>query len=446
MATKAIGDPQRVQARESAHKENRGARGADGRLMFPGLREDPARRERWRWLIEEAVDYEKEFDYSETNEALSAEHALPSEAWRTPDWRRWQLEVALDNQHLRNRELLKNPGLVNEGGDMIPAHYAVSESTTSSPDVVAFPTWTPGLIRRIWPRNYFQNLIPTLTMSQATGRVFTVDHTFGTAGETYAVDTRVDNVEDMDYSDTNGECSTINELDWQITGADVTTRTKKVLSKYSLEAQQDVEGYFGIPLDPELAMGQARLLAREKNRYIIEQLRTGGSAGPASFDKTVTTVNGFDYTSADPKIYARLLYDAFLEVDKDIFDAAFFESSQIVFDTQTKNYLEELNSYALTKVDGRGTGRISTTPNLFGTLDGRWETYADPFLVENQAIIIARGPSYLETPALHLTYVPFFSLPPFLDPEDQCVRRSAMERFGFLFLKPELVGRVDITD
>lgn len=444
MATQAAPNKRR-EAVEEAHRANAGARGPDGRLMFPGLREDPERRKRWAWLIEEGVDYDGEYDYSQTDADLLREHKLPSENYRRPDWRRWQLEVMLDNQHARNERLRVDPTLFNEGGDGVPQGF-ITESTTSTPDIAAFPTWTPALIRRLWPRNYFQDLIPSLAMSQPTGRVFTVDHTFGSSGETYAAGTRVDNVEDMDYSDSNGECATINELDFQITGADVTTITKKILSKYSLEAQQDVEAYFGIALDPELAMAQAKLLAREKNRYIIEQLRTGGTAGPASFDKTVTTVNGFDYTQIDPKIYARLIFDAILDVDMDIFDAGFFESTQLVFDTRTKNYLEELNSYALTKVDGRGTGRIVTTPNLFGQLDGRWDSYADPFLVENQIVVIARGPSYIETPALHLSYVPFFSLPPFLNPETQCVSRSAMERFGFLFTKPELVGRVDVTD
>jgi len=436
----------KVEERMMRERANDGESLRPGDYLYPGLREDPKRRARWEKAlasVQHTASGEKgggSFDLGMKNEDCPT---LPSQFWRRPDHRRRQLEVTLDNQLVWNEAIRKNPMILNLGSN--EANLRAYNEDTTTANIVAFVTQSIPMILRLWPRLFFQDLVPTIAVTQPRIRIHFLDYLFGTSGQSYAVGTRIDNNEDPDYTDDPGECSAINEIDARITNLEVVAETLKVLSTHSMEAAQDAMAYHNFDLGAGLDDTHARLLARNINRKVVEDLRTLGTATAAGYDKT--TPAAAPWNTLAPREYGRTLFDAMLDVDNSIASAALFKSSAAIGDPDSTVFLEKLNFFNIDPVgDRRGRTRIDTTPNLFGRLDVRWDYYEDWYLVPDQIVIGARGNGLSENAYAYFPFIDIMSLPPWTDPRDMCVHRGAMTRFGRSMYNPIFWGRVNLTE
>jgi hypothetical protein len=300
----------------------------------PHMQDNPARRARWSYLTESLTDQ-----------------------------KRIICEVLLDNQA---EDLYRRT-------KMSP----LFEDVVTTSNVLAFTTFAFPLVRRIFPRLIANDLVSVQPMSQPTGKIFYFDINYAAAGSP-PVAPRVDLPANfkVNYAQA-AEAAAVPQLSLSIESVDVSAVTKKLSAKWSMESEQDLFAYHGLNAENELMTALGDEIAREIDRTIINALFVFAGAGNVTWHSTVP-ISG-PYSTLDPKLYGRTLYDAIVDANKLIFDKRYRNANWIVVGSATATRMEKLDEFRLFPA-ADPVGSIVYGPNLFGTLSGRWTVYKDPWL------------------------------------------------------------------
>ncbi|HXX13946.1 MAG TPA: hypothetical protein VEJ47_03495 [Candidatus Eremiobacteraceae bacterium] len=167
------------------------------------------------------------------------------------------------------------------------------------------------------------------------------------------------------YSDSQGEDTQVAELNLNISDITVTAMTKKLSAKWSLESEQDLFAYHGLSAENELMSALSDEIAREIDRYIIGQLFSFAGAGTVTWHSTVPT-SGV-YSTIDPKIYNRTLYNSITDANNLIVKQRYRNATWLVASADDCARLEKLDEFRLFPAPDP-VGNIVYGPNLFGTL------------------------------------------------------------------------------
>lgn len=310
--------------------------------------------------------------------------------------------------------------------DMKARYGNLTEATITTSDVAAFTTWSVPLIRKIWPRLFAHECASMQTMSQPTGKAFTLDFQYVTSGETYASGTSIYPNEDPDYSDDPGEGSTPNKLKAVISGADITASAKKLITDWTIESAQDFNAYHGISLQKEMVKILGDQIEREKNREIIDGISSAATTN-TTFD-TSQGVSPDPWSNATPHQFNETLWDSIIDANKEIYDRVYEDGNVILAGSTMATRLEKLSSFKMIK-DDAASGNVVTGPNLFGTLSGKFKVFKDPFYTADKAIVIHKSNNWMYTGYVHLTYVPMW-LSPTIPATDFTFAQGVMSRYA----------------
>jgi hypothetical protein len=185
----------------------------------------------------------------------------------------------------------------------------------------------------------------------------------------------------------------------------------------------------------------ARLLARNKNRIIIEDLRTLGTAGNVNW--TMAVPAAAPWNVLPNSLYWATMFDAVAQIRQNIYAAAFLYPNFLVMDDTMARIAEQVERYTLDPIgDGRGHTNVATTPNLFGVLKNMYNTYIDAFLTANTILVGHRGASLQETGYFDVEINPLWATPIFLDPTHMCPVQGVMSQWARVMVRPELYGTV----
>lgn len=239
-----------------------------------------------------------------------------------------------------------------------------------------------------------------LNTPPAKGEVVTADYTANTEGKNY-----------------------VPEIDFNITDRDVTTESKKLKATWTIEAQQDLKAYHGLDAEVELTAMLGEEIQREIDRMIVNDLLNGATAGNVNWSQVKPA--GFDGTTKD---YNETLFHAILDASNLIFKKRLREANFIVAGVDFCSRLEKISSFRYAPNAEGGT--IVSGMHVFGTLSNRFRVIKDPMMPANKALVGYKGTSWMETGYVYSPYIPLFSTPTFMHPENFKPVRGVMTRFG----------------
>jgi Major capsid protein Gp23 len=380
------------------------------RALQPSMQEDAGRRARWAYLTEGLADYKRRVT-----------------------------EVLLDNQQNDLLSRTQRKGLF--------------EDVVTTANYPAFTTFSFPLIRRVFPRLITNELVSVQPMSQPTGKVFYFDIEYSATGSPL-VNARVDLLANFSqgYGANIAENATVPELDLRISSADVSAESRKLKAKWSLESEQDLFAYFGLNAENELMTAVSDEIAREIDLEILQDLFNFAGAGNTNWSKSGGSAS--PYSSLDPKVYQRTLFDSIVDANNNIFKKRYRNANWLVVSADVATRLEKLDEFRLfPSADPVGT--IVQGPNLFGTLAGRFTVYKNPWAtgtvvptgaLQNDTMLLGfKGTTPLDTGYIWAPYIPLLTTPPFTDPNTMNTVRGMMTRFAKKGVIPECYATVTLT-
>jgi len=215
----------------------------------------------------------------------------------------------------------------------------------------------------------------------------------------------------------------IPEIDFNMRSTSVTAETKKLKARWTLEAQQDLMAYHGINAEVELLAALGDEIRREIDRQIINHLLNIASAGNVNWSATVPV----DYNGSERE-YRMTLYDAIIDANNLIYKKRYRNATWIVADPDTCARLEKLDGF--TEVKQEWSGGAGMGVERFGILRNRFQVYKDPWFPANTMLLGHKGATMFETGYIYAPYIPLYTTPVFMDPNDMVPRRSVMSRYA----------------
>jgi hypothetical protein len=295
--------------------------------------------------------------------------------------------------------------------------------TTTSTDIAAAAPYIFPMVRRIFPKLIANELVSVQPMSRPDGKVFYLD--FYRNADPGTLGDRVDLSVDEDYADRDpgGEVA---EVSFKIASESVTAKQKALKAKWEIELQQDLKAYHGEDAETMLMGVTANEIVRETDQEIILNIADNVGAGNVNWVYTVPASGA--YSALDPKVYKETLYDAITDANNLIFKKVFRNATWIVADPDTCARLEKLEKFKLFE------GADAQTENIgvirFGTLAQKYKVYKHPWFTANKILLGYKGSTWVETGYVYAPYIPLWTTPVIIDPNDFTPRRGVMTRFA----------------
>lgn len=230
----------------------------------------------------------------------------------------------------------------------------------------------------------------------------------------------------------------IPEIDFNMRSASVTAETKKLKARWTLESQQDLMAYHGINAEIELLAALGDEIRREIDRTIINDLLRNATGGNVTWSSQIAP--GFNGSERE---WRMTLYDAIIDANNLIYKKRYRNASWIVADPDTCARLEKLDGF--TEVKQEWAGGAGMGVERFGILRNRFQVYKDPWFPPNRMLLGHRGSNMFETGYIYAPYVPLYTTPVFMDPNDMVPRRSVMSRYACKPVITDLYATVQIV-
>lgn len=237
------------------------------------------------------------------------------------------------------------------------------------------------------------------------------------------------------------------EMELQVESYPVQAKTRKLRTKWTIEAAQDLRAMHSIDAEQELIGVLANEVTAEIDREIINDLLVNSAirvtydySDPflvgGSFGATATpTVAGTGATA----IFAipgatnfddrnKALFYQILEVSNQIYRQSLRGAGNwIVTSPEVASKLESLAEF-------KPDARTDTTYNLgivySGTLNGQFKLYKDPLMTPNLILVGYKGNNFMDSGFFYCPYVPLQLTPTVLDPQSFNPSKGLITRYG----------------
>ena len=226
----------------------------------------------------------------------------------------------------------------------------------------------------------------------------TINYATGAFDFTFAATAANDVEANYEYDSENNE--DLQGIDLNIEASPVLARVRKLRTRTSLEASQDLRAVHGLEAELELLAAATNEIKFEIDQNIISQLQSVAAApSPTQFSRTAPS--GISYTE-----HKLSFIDTLVEASNNIFKATQrAEGNWIVAGMNVMNIIQTLPGFRGDgKIQGRGVYRA-------GTLNDRWTIYRNSYIGDNEYLVGHKGESMYDTGYVWAPYQPVYTTP-----------------------------------
>ncbi len=245
----------------------------------------------------------------------------------------------------------------------------------------------------------------------------------------------------LDATVGEGRTELPNKIDLRITSDSVYSETKKLRAEWTMEAQQDLMAYHGLSAENELMSVVTETVQREIDQLILQDLRSAAAsaAGAGVVDWTSTIAPNYNGSQRE---WDLTLYDALIDANQLIYQRRMKNANWIVAGSNACTRLEKLEGFTEQHrdwaVSGMGMER-------FGVLKNRFTVYKDPWADADSVLMGYKGTNMFDTGYVYAPYVPIYTTPLIIDPDEFTPRRGIMSRFARKLISNDFYATVNIT-
>ena len=322
-------------------------------------------------------------------------------------------------------------------GDIAKLEGAELNEDTLSTDISTFTTALLPAVRRIYNKLIAMDLVSVQPMNGPTGRIYFMDHKFGTTGGGATEGQRLDQYRHDAYTDSS-EKGAIREINFSLTSKTITAITQKVKAEWTIEAEQDLRSQYGHNLESELMPRTVDEIVRNVDGKIITAL-LAGVAHNVNWNSNGALTNDLLYT-AHQKASNATLFDSILEANNEVFKVKHRNCNWMVL--HPDNYLrvaklEQFNVDPLAQENMGNMGR-RYVGNLSG---GMFKVYVDPDFNSNKIMLGFKGDNWQYAVGYYAPYIPLFTSAKYMINDDFTqFAKGAMTRYAYGIIPETSVG------
>jgi len=324
---------------------------------------------------------------------------------------------------------------------------AVRESTTPS-DFDAFTTQALAFTRDVYADFVFPQLVTMRPMLGPRAFVQRMRLKRDQASDFYAANFYLNEGNDPSYTESPGDCTNSNTISMQITNDEIEAEARSLAWDICMPAQWHASSQYGINAQSELD-GGLRLELQRATQSDGLSLMVNSAGGTQ--DYTVDPPAGSYYETADPKLWARVLWDRINQADRNSKTST--ESRRplnlVIGDVEAIGLLSDLISHDLTDSRagmpsdmGVGSNQLA---NLYGvTRGGRWRIFEVLEGMPENTLIVTRKDD-ADPVMIHGQWIPFTNLGTLVDPKARKITGGAISLYGQTVILPDAIQEIRIT-
>lgn len=230
----------------------------------------------------------------------------------------------------------------------------------------------------------------------------------------------------VDYAFDLEKNPNIPEVEISMDSEQLKTKTRKLKTRWTPEAEMDIRSYHDLDLEEELTGLMTQVMAQNVNREIVNDLLrvaglrfkfdystsgtgvAGGVSGNFK-DRNIALIHAINDTAAQVHRYTNRGPATFMIVGPEVLAR-----------------IATVNTWS-------GTGQPAPTDAAVfyaGTLEGRYRVYCMTSFPRNKILIGRKGSGQLEAAYIHAPYVPLLMTDAILHPEDFTPRKALLTRYA----------------
>lgn len=338
-------------------------------------------------------------------ETFEKEHASTISAWE----QRGMLEGLTDMARINTARVLENT-LREQGVLEANTTGGTALTTHKLPQVI-------GLVRRVFPRLFANELFSVQPLSLPTGKIFYLDVKRNN-NETFEGYVNSYDSTKRSWADSPGEGATIvKEMQLELNSADVSATAKKLKSTYTVELQQDLAAYHGLAAGELLDQSADEEIIREIDDTLILNARKNATKMVTYSGKPT----GYTYEEWD-----RRFFYAIKVADSEMFKKVYRRGTWIIADPDFLNNLFKTDVAIVFESSDEDLFQVGI--NRIGSVQGQYRIYCSANFPTGEALLGRTGANLFDAGLVYAPYVPFYATPAFQDPETLKFKRGFMSR------------------
>jgi len=242
------------------------------------------------------------------------------------------------------------------------------------------------------------------------------------------------------------EQGAVKDIQLKMTSTDITAIEKALKAVWTLELQQDLNAYHGLSIETEIMAILQEQIVREIDGLILAALLAGATAGNVNWNYQGYLAG--DTSTWERREYRRTLYEAIQDAANLIYKKRYRYPTWIIGHPDAINRLEKLEEFKIEPTgEDRGPADIYTVGrHVVGVLAARYTVYKDPFWPDSTKLLLGyRGTTWSDTVGFYAPYIPLYTTPLIVDPNDFTPRRGLLSRFAYGCLIGDGLATVTIT-
>ena len=232
-----------------------------------------------------------------------------------------------------------------------------------------------------------------------------------------------------------------NRINLRIASDSVFAETKKLKAEWTIEGQQDLNAYHNLNMESELMNVVSDTVRREIDQLILMDLRSAaasaGGAGVVNWSSAI----GAGYNGSQRE-WDLTLYDALIDANQLIYNRRGVNANWIVAGPNACSRLEKLEGFTEQHRDWAITGMGM---ERFGVLKNRFTVYKDPWAAADSILMGYKGNTMFDTGYVYSPYIPLYTSPTIIDPDDFTPRKGIMSRYARKLVDPGFYATITIT-
>lgn len=214
------------------------------------------------------------------------------------------------------------------------------------------------------------------------------------------------------------------EVDLRILSESVTAKTRKLKTKWSNEAEQDMKIIHNIDAEKELVALLSNEVALEIDREILRDLLL------QSFHKEVFAFNAvgqtFDYLNPN-----KALADRIVQLCNKVYRfTKLGVANWVVTSPNVAAKLETVKGFEPAQAGAGDNNNLEFGIAYAGRLNGKIDIYKDAIFPNGKVLVGYKGSNFMQSGYFYAPYVPIQMTPTIIDPEDFTPRKGLMTRYG----------------
>lgn len=214
------------------------------------------------------------------------------------------------------------------------------------------------------------------------------------------------------------------EVDLRILSESVTAKTRKLKTKWSNEAEQDMKIIHNIDAEKELVALLSNEIALEVDREILRDLLLQSYHKQVfAFDQVGQT---FDYLNPN-----KALADRIVQLCNEIYRyTKLGVANWVVTSPNVAAKLETVQGFVPAQAGAGDNNNTEFGIAYAGRLNGKIDVYKDAIFPNGKILVGYKGSNFMQSGYFYAPYVPIQMTPTIIDPEDFTPRKGLMTRYG----------------